>query len=718
MIRQFELVDLVRAYDKNVDEALLNRAYVFAMKAHGTQKRASGDPYFSHPLEVAGILTSMKLDSDTIATALLHDVVEDTVATIPEIDEAFGPKIAELVDGVTKLSKIELQTESVRQAENFRKFLLAMSNDIRVLLVKLADRLHNMRTLFHIKKREKRRRISLETLEIYAPLAERLGMNELKDELQHLALEHFDPEAMEAITTRLNYLIEQDPYLEKETIETLRNLLRENGVDAEVYGRIKKPYSIWRKMENRKIEFEQLSDVLAFRIVVPEAADCYKALGIVHQTYSVIPGRFKDYISIPKPNFYRSIHTTVIGPNKRPLEVQIRTFEMHDEADYGVAAHWQYKQGTGVENGSQYRWMQELLDINAQSDDAEDFMEHSKLAMFKDQVFCYTPKGEIVPLPKGATCVDFAYAVHTEVGNRCVGAKVNSRMVPLRNKLQNGDQVEILTSKDQTPSQRWQSFVVTGRARSAIKRYIKNKEYAEYSQLGRNLIERACRRNGYEFSETVIDDAAKVMKLDDAEMLYTYLGQGALSEDAVLRSAFPGFQEDKRSDALPLVHQDDEAISGDVISVSGIKEGTAFHLSSCCSPIKGDRIIGIKRPGQGVQIHRTECPELAAFDEMPELWVDIGWKTNEDDDFYVALLSLDVVNQRGVLAEIASIVAKNGGNVSNLIIPERDPEFYVMHIDVEVRDDEHLKTIMRTMRISKLVSRVDRINRLGDKETA
>jgi GTP pyrophosphokinase len=717
MIRQFELVDLVRAYDKDVDEALLNRAYVFAMKAHGTQMRASGDPYFSHPLEVAGILTSMKLDSDTIATALLHDVVEDTVATIPEIHETFGSKIAELVDGVTKLSKIELQTESVRQAENFRKFFLAMSNDIRVLLVKLADRLHNMRTLFHIKKPEKRRRISLETLEIYAPLAERLGMNELKDELQHLALEHFDPEAMEAITTRLNYLIEQDPYLEKETTETLRSLIQRNGIDAEVYGRIKKPYSIWRKMENRKIEFEQLSDVMAFRIVVPEITDCYRVLGIVHQTYSVIPGRFKDYISIPKPNLYRSIHTTVIGPNKRPLEIQIRTFVMHDEADYGVAAHWQYKQGSGVEDGSQYRWIQELLDINAQSDDAEEFLEHSKLAMFKDQVFCYTPKGEIVPLPRGATCVDFAYAVHTEVGDRCVGAKVNGRMVPLRNKLQNGDQIEILTSSDQKPSQRWQSFVVTGRARSAIKRFIKSQEHAEYNQLGRNLIERACRRNGYEFSGAVIADAAKVMKLNDAEMLYTYLGQGVLSEEAILRAAFPGFKDDKRRDALPMVHQDDEAISDDVISVSGINAGTAFHLSSCCNPIKGDRIIGIKQPGEGVQIHRTECPELVSFDEKPELWVDLGWKKNEEDDFYVAVLSLDVVNQRGALAEIASIVAKNGGNVSNLIIPERDPEFYVMQVDVEVKDIEHLKTIMRTMRISKLISRVDRINRQDDRET-
>jgi GTP pyrophosphokinase len=391
---------------------------------------------------------------------------------------------------------------------------------------------------------------------------------------------------------------------------------------------------------------------------------------------------------------------------------------MHDEADYGVAAHWQYKQGSGVEDGSQYRWIQELLDINAQSEDAEEFMEHSKLAMFKDQVFCYTPKGEIIPLPKGATCVDFAYAVHTEVGNHCVGAKVNGRMVPLRNRLGNGDQVEILTSKDHKPSQRWQSFVVTGRARSAIKRFIKHEEYAEYSQLGRNLIERACRRNGYEFSETVIASAAKIMELQDSETLYTYLGQGVLSEEAILRAAFPGFKEDKRRDALPVVHQDDEVISGDVISVSGHNAGAAFHLSPCCLPIKGDRIIGIKEPGKGVQIHRTECPELTVFDERPELWVDIGWKLNEEDDFYVAVLSLDVVNQRGALAEIANIVAKNGGNVSNLVIPERDPEFYVMIIDVEVRDVEHLKTIMRTMRISKLVSRVERVNRQPDKELA
>ncbi len=491
MIRQFELVDRVRAYDKNVDEALLNRAYVFAMQAHGTQLRASGDPYFSHPLEVAGILTDMKLDSDTIATALLHDVVEDTVATHEQLEDLFGEKIAELVDGVTKLSKIELQAESVRQAENFRKFLLAMSNDIRVLLVKLADRLHNMRTLHFIKKPEKRKQKSLETLEIYAPLAERLGMNELKDELEHLAFGNLDPEAMESITARLNYLIEESPDLEREMVAALQELMDLSDIKATVSGRIKRPYSIWRKMERQNISFEQLSDVMAFRVIVNNVEECYRVLGIIHGRYSTIPGRFKDYISTPKPNFYRSLHTAVIGPKNRRLEIQIRTRDMHAEAEMGVAAHWQYKQADDKVEGSQYVWMRELLEILEHEHDPEEFLENTKLAMFQDKVFCFTPKGELISLPRGSSTVDFAYAVHTEVGDHCVGAKVNGRMVPLRHRLENGDQVQILTSKAQEPSQRWESFVVTGKARSAIKRHIRQSRYAEFLSLGKTLLEKA-----------------------------------------------------------------------------------------------------------------------------------------------------------------------------------------------------------------------------------
>lgn len=710
MIRQFELVEKVKAYDKNVDEALLNRAYVFAMKAHGTQMRASGDPYFSHPLEVAGILTDMKLDGNTIATALLHDVVEDTVATIPEIEELFGPKVGELVDGVTKLSKIEMQTESLRQAENFRKFLLAMSNDIRVLLVKLADRLHNMRTLFYIKKPEKRRRIALETLEIYAPLAERIGMHAMKDELEHLSFQHLDPEAMESINARLHYLIEESPNLEKDMVAALTKLMSEHGIDAKVSGRIKRPYSIWRKMERQNIPFEQLSDVMAFRIKVDDVETCYRSLGVVHQRFPMVPGRFKDYISTPKRNFYRSIHTTVMGPQNYRLEIQIRTHKMHEQAEIGVAAHWQYKQHADNVEGSQYRWVRELLEILEHTADPEEFLEHTKLEMFQDKVFCFTPKGELISLPRGSSTVDFAYAVHTEVGDHCVGAKVNGRMVPLRHQLENGDQVQILTSKGQTPSPRWESFVITGKARSAIRRHVKTKQRTEYGQLGKTLIEKACRRNGLDFSSQVISQAAKILNLEDADMLYALVGQGTLTEDEILRAAFPGFKEDARAEGLPSVHHDWEAVRESALPISGMNPDGAVHFAECCHPVRGDRIVGIRIPGKGAEIHTIDCAQLSNYDDKPDLWIDLRWEDDEQDDaFYAGRLRLEVVNERGALATIASLVSKAGGNVSNLLISERDPEFYIMIVDVEVRDVKHLNDISRTLRVSRVISRVDRV---------
>ncbi len=711
VIRQFELVEIVKAYDPNVDEAILNRAYVFAMKAHGTQTRASGDPYFSHPLEVAGILTDLKLDGDTIATALLHDVVEDTVATIPEIEELFGEKIAQLVDGVTKLSKIELQTESVRQAENFRKFLLAMSNDIRVLLVKLADRCHNMRTLGFIKKPEKRRRISMETLEIYAPLAERIGMHELKDELEHLAFQHLDPEAMESINARLHYLIEQSPDLEGDMVASLEDLMHGAGIKARVSGRIKRPYSIWRKMERQNMTFEQLSDVMAFRIKVKDIATCYRALGIVHQRFQMVPGRFKDYISIPKRNFYRSIHTTVMGPHNNRLEIQIRTHEMHEEAELGVAAHWQYKQKAAKAEGSQYLWIRELLEILDQTQDPEEFLEHTKLAMFQDQVFCFTPKGEIVSLPRGSSAVDFAYAVHSQVGDHCVGAKVNGRMVPLRHQLENGDQVQILTSEGQSPSPRWDSFVVTGKARSAIRGYLRQQQHAEYANLGKSIVEKACLRNGLDFSSSVMDEASAVLNLGDTKTLFALVGQGTLAEDEILRAAFPGFKEDARGEGLPAVHHDWEETSTGAIPISGIKRESAVHFSECCHPVRGDRIVGIHMPNHGAEIHTIDCSALRKYDDAPDAWLDLRWEDGEEtaDAFYTGRLRLDVINERGALATIASIVSKNGGNVSNLIIQDRDPEFYVMIIDVEIRDVKHLNDVSRALRVSRVIVKVDRV---------
>lgn len=716
MIRQYELVERVRAYDPNADEGLLNRAYVFSMKAHGSQKRASGDPYFSHPLEVAGILTDMKLDADTIATALLHDVVEDTGADIGELKDIFGDKVAELVDGVTKLSRIEIQAEDSRQAENFRKFVLAMSNDIRVLLVKLADRLHNMRTLHFISNPDKRRRIALETLEIYAPLAERIGMRTMKDELEESAFRTLEPEAYETVNTRVAFLREVAGTLVDDVSRELKATMAEARIEAAVSGREKRPFSIWKKMENQHIPFEAISDVMAFRIVVDDIATCYRALGIVHSKWPMVPGRFKDYISTPKRNGYRSIHTTVMGPRQSRVEVQIRTREMHEVAEYGVAAHWQYKQGTSEMEGSRYRWLRELLEILENASSPEEFLEHTKLEMFADQVFCFTPKGELISLPRGSTPVDFAYAVHTEVGDQCVGAKVNGRLVPLRHQLANGDQVEVLLSKGQTPSPRWESFVVTGKARSAIRRHVRHRQRDEYVRLGRDILERAFAAEGREFSDRMLDQTASRLAKATADELCAAVGRGSVADREVLRTAFPGIELKEDAKALPPVKRkwtgdwDTENANGHAIPISGLTPGMAVHLSDCCHPLPGDRIVGILTQGRGAMVHTIDCEGLAAFSETPERWLDVAWQPSaEEADFFAGRLRLVVLNEMGALAGICSVVAKQGGNISNLKMTERDQEFYTMLVDVEVRSVKHLTDILTALRATRVVSSGERL---------
>src|SRR5258707_3073588 len=509
MIRQYELVERVRSYDPSADEEALNRAYVFSMKAHGSQERASGDPYFSHPPEVANILTKMKLDGASIITALLHDAVEDTESTLEQIEQLFGKEIARLVDGVTKLSRIELQSDNSKHAENFRKLVLAMSADIRVLLVKLADRLHNMQTLHYIRDLEKRKRIALETMEIYAPLAERMGIQHIKDELEDLAFGVLNPEGKESITQRLKFLREQGGDVIGRVIAELKRVLAEQGVEATISGREKSPYSIWRKMQRKNIGFEQLSDIMAFRIVVEDVGKCYQALGVLHGRYSMVPGRFKDYISTPKPNGYRSLHTGIIGPERQRIELQIRTRDMHDVAEFGVAAHWRYKQDVERVDGKQYRWLRELLDILEHASGPEEFLEHTKLEMFQDQVFCFTPKGDLIALPRGATPVDFAYAVHSQIGDTCVGSKINGRLVPLRTQLANGDQVDIVTSKAQTPSPTWERFVVTGKARARIRRFVRTHQREQYHDLGKAILSKAFRHDGHDLAETQLEPVLK-----------------------------------------------------------------------------------------------------------------------------------------------------------------------------------------------------------------
>src|ERR1700754_4354747 len=514
MMRQYELVDRVLSYDPQADEALLNRAYVFSLQAHGSQKRASGDPYFSHPIEVAGILTDLHLDDETIATAILHDTIEDTVATPEEITRLFGTNVARMVDGVTKLSKIEAQSESERAAENLRKFLLALSDDIRVLLVKLADRLHNMRTLYHIPSEEKRRRIARETMDIYAPLAERIGMYEMMTEMQTLAFRELEPDAYASITRRLNQLTESGGDLVNRIGLGLQLYLADNGLSAEVTGRQKHPFSIWKKMAERHISFEQLSDVMAFRIIVEDVRDCYRALALIHRRWPMVPGRFKDYILTPKRNGYRSLHTSVIHDSKMRIEIQIRSREMHEQAERGLAAHWAYKEGK-PKNDVAIPWVDDLMEILEHAESPEELLEHTRMAMYQDRIFAFTPAGELIQLPKGSTPIDFAYAVHSNIGDQAVGAKVNGRVVPLRTEIEQGDQVQILRSKAQEPQANWLNFAITGKARAAIRRHIRLKERLETVALGRKLYDEIVQRLPTPPGDNAQKEALKRLKMPD-----------------------------------------------------------------------------------------------------------------------------------------------------------------------------------------------------------
>ena len=715
MIRQFELLEQVKAYDPGADEDALNRAYVFAMKAHGVQKRASGDPYFSHPLEVAGILTAYKLDSASIVTALLHDTIEDTPATLKEIEHHFGKEVARLVNGVTKLTRIELQSDHATQAENFRKLVLAMSEDIRVLLVKLADRLHNMRTLHHIEDPEKRRRIATETTDIYAPLAERIGMQEMKTELEDLAFAEINPDVRNSILARLDFLRKQGGDLVARIITQLGTTLAEAGIKAAVVGREKTPYSVWRKMWHQEVGFERLSDIMAFRVIVDSVEECYRTLGVVHSAYAVVPDRFKDYISTPKPNGYRSLHTSVFGPERQRIEMQIRTREMHEIAEHGVAAHWIYKQGASRTDGRQYRWIRELLDILETAAGPEEFLEHTKLEMFRDQVFCFTPRGDLINLPRGATAVDFAYAVHSEVGDNCVGAKINGRMMPLRTRLGNGDQVEIITSKAQTPSPTWERFVVTGKARSRIRRFIRSKERDQYVQLGRAILDRAFQEEGYEFSNKALKGVLKVFKVGDADDLCADVGAGHHTGRDVVEAVFPGTRKKKRKDekVVPLARARSRKAKkkgkGAAIPIKGLIPGMAVHFAMCCYPLPGDRIVGIVTTGKGVTIHTIDCETLENHAETPERWLDVAWEIDSESlDVHVARVYLTVLNEPGSLGNLSTVIAKNEGNISNLKITERSREFFDMVIDVEVRDVKHLTNIIAALRATPVINSVER----------
>jgi GTP pyrophosphokinase len=706
MMRQYELVERVTRYNPNADENLLNKAYVYAMQKHGTQQRANGDLYFSHPLEVAGILTDIRLDTDSIVTALLHDTVEDTLATLDEIETHFGGNVARLVDGVTKLSQLELQSPDSRQAENFRKLLLATSDDIRVLLVKLADRLHNMRTLKFIPSAERRARIARETMEIYAPLAERIGWQEMKDELEELSFAELYPDARQSIVARLEFLRQEGRSVVPRIVDALQRTLADAGLKATVTGREKRPYSIWRKMQQKNVSFEQLSDIMAFRVFVERPEQCYQALGLIHTHYASVPGRFKDYISTPKQNGYRSLHSAVIGPEKRRIEVQIRTEEMHRIAELGVAAHWEYKQGAPATEGRKYRWLREMLEILEQAAGPEEVLEHSKLAMYQDQVFCFTPKGDLFALPRGATPVDFAYAVHSEIGDACVGCKINGRIMPLKTVLNNGDQVEIVTSKGGTPSPNWEQFVVSAKARARLRRFVRSRQRTEYVRLGEAMLTKALRESGYELSDNALAGVLARFAANDVEDLYVALGKGTHTTNDVLRAVFP----DAPAHAAAAGQGNGaDARKDPPIPIRGLIPGMALHYANCCHPLPGDRIVGIVTQGKGVTIHTIDCETLESFQETPERWLDVGWDMGpEPQKKHVGRIHLIVANERGTLGSLSTVIAKNFGNINNLKITNRSADFFEFAIDIEVSDAKHLTDIIAALRAVPQVTSVDR----------
>ncbi len=695
VLRQYELLEKVRSYDADADEAMINRAYVFSMQKHGSQKRASGDPYFSHPIEVAGILTDLRLDDETIVTAILHDTIEDTVATPEEIERVFGRNIARLVDGVTKLSKIEAQSESQRAAENLRKFLLAMSGDIRVLLVKLADRLHNMRTLHFIRNQDKRKRIARETMDIYAPLAERIGMYEFMQEMQTLAFRELEPDAYASISRRLEQLHKGDGDLIERIGRGIKAHLEAHGVEAEVQGREKHPYSIWRKMAERHVSFEQLSDVMAFRAIVDSLDECYRTLGLIHQRWPMVPGRFKDYISTPKRNGYRSLHTSVIHDEQMRIEIQIRTCEMHVQAEHGLAAHWAYKEGKPAAK-TQHPWISDLIEILDHAGSAEELLEHTRMAMYQDRIFAFTPKGELIQLPKGATPVDFAYAVHTDLGDQTVGAKVNGRVMPLRTPLDNGDQVEILVSKAQHPQPSWLNFVVTGKARAKIRRFVKSKEREETVALGRKIFEEIVQRLPGALGWEAMAEALKRLNLHDDDSLMEAIALKRIDDVHVMEALMPG------STGVAGVQPPPQR---QAISIKGLTPGVAFDLAECCHPIPGDRIVGLRREGTGIEVHTIGCHRLA--DGVDADWVDLAW--GDESDGGTARLCIVIKNEPGSLATITGVLGNHGANIVSLDQTNRDGAFHTFNLDVEVHNVQHLMRILAGLRATDVVSTAERL---------
>ncbi len=698
MIAAEDLVALVRNYNPRTNADLILAAYDYGREMHDGQMRKSGEPYFTHPVAVAAILTEQQLDDATIVTALLHDTIEDTRSTYQEISERFGREVADLVDGVTKLTNLQLSSSETQQAENFRKLLMAMSKDLRVILVKLADRLHNMRTIRAMKP-EKQMQKARETMDIFAPLAGRMGMQSMREELEDLAFRVINPEGRSSIIRRFITLQKEAGDVIHRITSDMRHELEQAGVDAEVFGRAKKPYSIWRKMQEKKIGFSRLSDIYGFRVITRTEADCYTALGVIHHRWKLVPGRFKDYISNPKSNGYRSIHTTVSGRDGKRVEVQIRTRQMHDVAETGVAAHWSYRDGVRAENPfavDPSRWISSLTEQFSSEEDHEEFLEAVKLEMYSDKVFCFTPKGDVVKLPKGATPLDYAYAIHTRIGSACVGAKVDGIRVPLWTRLKNGQSVEIITAEGQTPQATWLDIATTGKAKTAIRRALREANRGRYIKLGHELARAAFENVGKKATDKALATAARTLGVADTDTLLARLGSAEITARQVVDAVYPD-----------LVPDDDSEVEAKR-AVVGLEHGQGFERAPCCQPLPGERIVGITRRGEGVQVHAIDCTRLAEYEDEPERWLDLHWAEGRHPAVYPVSLELVITNDAGVLGRICTLIGERKANISDLRFLDRKPDFYRLLMDVELSDAEQLHSVMVTLDAESNVAAVAR----------
>jgi GTP diphosphokinase / guanosine-3',5'-bis(diphosphate) 3'-diphosphatase len=705
MIDVEDLIALVRNYNPKTNADLIKRAYSYGLQMHAGQKRHSGEDYFTHPVAVAAILTEQRLDDATIITALLHDTIEDTKSTYGEVESIFGEEVAELVDGVTKLTNLQLSSTETKQAENFRKLFFAMSKDLRVILVKLADRLHNMRTIKSLPA-QKQAQKARETMDIFAPLAGRMGMQWMREELEDLSFKVLNPEARSSIIRRFITLQRETGDVIHRITSDIRLELEKETLEADVYGRAKKPYSIWRKMQEKQLTFSRLSDIYGFRVICQTEGDCYRILGAIHRRWRAVPGRFKDYISQPKTNGYRSIHTTVSGRDGKQVEVQIRTRQMHEVAEAGVAAHWSYRDGVRAQNPfavDPARWIATLTERFETADDHDEFLENVKLEMYSDQVFCFTPKGDVMQLPKGATPIDFAYAIHTRIGNACVGAKVDAIRVPLWTRLKNGQSVEVITASGQRPQATWIDIVVTGRAKAAIRRSLREENRERFVKLGRELARVAFEQLGKKATDKALRTAAKSLGLADETEVLARVGSAELTGREVIAAIYPDLA----------VQPSEEVESGH--SVVGLSDDQSFRRAQCCQPLPGERIVGITYRGQGMVIHAIDCPALAEFEEQPQRWVDLRWNAGRHAAINTVSLNLTIANGAGVLGRICTVIGDHKANISDMTFVDRKPDFYRLIVEVDLRDAEHLHLLLKSLEAETDVAQVERIRDLSRK---